>query len=116
MRLTQASAMPKRRARLRCAGGKRLTEMAMNTRLSTPSTISSVLNVTSAIQICGSASQSRVIAASVLSQVPRPEDQSPGRNDGEHADEDRRRSHVLRATGQLVMLGAIALDDRFDRR
>ena len=50
MRVTQASARPKRRALDRRPAGSRLTEIEMNTRLSTPSTISSVASVIRATQ------------------------------------------------------------------
>ena len=51
MRVRQAMARPNRRARGRCSGGSLLTAIEMKTRLSMPSTISSVARVSSAIQI-----------------------------------------------------------------
>src|SRR6478672_3777703 len=79
--------MPKRRARLRCAGGSLLTAIEMKTRLSTPRTISSVFNVISAIQICGSATHARLIGRPGRSQVTRPEDQRPRQYDVDHQHE-----------------------------
>ena len=59
MRVTQANARPMRRALERRSCGSLLTAIEMKTRLSTPSTISSVDRVSSAIQVCGSVSNSK---------------------------------------------------------
>ena len=57
-RVSSASANPMSRARACCAAGNRPARMAMNTRLSMPSTISSPVSVSRLAQICGSLSQS----------------------------------------------------------
>jgi hypothetical protein len=58
MRMNMANASPSIRARGRCASGSRPTNIEMNMTLSTPRTISSAVNVTSAIHACGSDSYS----------------------------------------------------------
>ena len=50
MRVSIANARPSVRARWRCCSGSRPTSIEMKTMLSTPSTISSAVSVTSAIQ------------------------------------------------------------------
>src|SRR5690606_33953326 len=116
MRVMQAAAMPNLRARSRVAGGRRLTAMEMNTRLSMPSTISIELRVTSRIQVCGSASIARLIWRSFrhVSRKPRPEHQGPDQQYVHHRHEHRGRAHVLGAPGKLVVLAAVAFDHRLD--
>ena len=58
IRVPIASSRPSRRARLRCAAGRRPTRIEMKMMLSTPSTISSAVSVARAIQAFGSAIQS----------------------------------------------------------
>src|SRR6185436_9666399 len=97
MRVTHASARPKRRADGRREGGSRLTATEMNTRLSTPSTISSEDNVNSATQ---NSVVVRTSKPSPLSLVPRasrharPKHQSPAHQHVHHAHEHRSRTHV----------------------
>src|SRR5690606_32317171 len=116
MRVMQAAAMPNLRARSRWAGGRRLTAMEMNTRLSMPSTISIELRVTSRIHVCGSASIARLIWRSFphVSRKPRPEHQGPDQQHVHHRHEHGGRAHVLGAPGQLVVLAAVAFDHRLD--
>src|SRR4051794_35601782 len=57
-RVSTASAKPSRRAEFRRFSGSRPTRIAMKTRLSIPSTISSAVSVTRLAQIFGSASHS----------------------------------------------------------
>src|SRR3954449_11098509 len=62
-RLSTASARPSRRAESRRSSGNRPTRIAMKTRLSIPSTISSAVSVTRLAQIFGSASHSIRLAS-----------------------------------------------------
>ncbi len=57
MRMIRARARPIRRAFCCCSGGSLFDRIAMNTRLSIPSTISSAMRVMSAAQAAGSASK-----------------------------------------------------------
>ncbi|CUK22870.1 Uncharacterised protein [Achromobacter sp. 2789STDY5608615] len=60
-RISMASVRPIMRARLRCAGGSLSARMAMNTRLSIPSTISRMTSVARPSQAVGSDIQSKII-------------------------------------------------------
>src|SRR5690554_1839251 len=124
-RVMQATAMPNFRANSRRSAGSRLTAIEMNTRLSMPSTISIVARVTSRIHTCGSEISSIIACLSFGSRSPCgargswqswQQQRAPDQQYVEHQHEDRRRAHVLGAAGKLVVLGAVAVDDRFDRR
>src|SRR6185369_11568691 len=59
---TNASAMPSRRALSRCDSGSLLVRMAMNTRLSMPSTTSMAIRVIRANQAAGSVARCRTLS------------------------------------------------------
>src|SRR3954463_1043148 len=120
MRVMQAKPRPSLRARERRSCGRLPTAIEMKTRLSTPSTISSVESVSSAIQACGSEMNSkdarlRWCPGRSLREA-RPEYQSPAQHHVEHQEQHCGRTHVFRTAGELVKLGARLVDDRLDRR
>src|SRR5690349_21047978 len=119
MRVMQAKPRPILRALERRSCGRLPTAIEMNTRLSTPSTISSVESVSSAIQACGSERNSKNARLRGCPDRPlcqtRPEYQSPAEHHVEHQEQHGGRAHVLRAAGELVELGARLVDDGLDR-
>src|SRR5687767_14955683 len=106
MRVMHASARPKRRAAERRSCGRRLTAIEMKTRLSTPSTISSVVSVSNAIQISVLNIHSTAIDPARSRYEPRREDHRPADDDVDHQQEHRGRAHVLGAPDELVETGA----------
>src|SRR3546814_9768360 len=76
----------------------------MNTRLSTPSTISSVVSASSAIHSSELSRNSIAPTDRSGRQQPRPDDQTPAHRHIDQQHEYRRRTHVLGASGQFVVL------------
>src|SRR3546814_2227525 len=87
----------------------------MNTRLSTPSTISSVVSASSAIHSSELSRNSIAPTDRPGSQQPRPDDQTPAHRHIDQQHEYRSRTHDLGASGQIVVIRTITLDHRLDR-